>query len=257
MLIDLSLEIILSLFFMALIAGFIDTLAGGGGLLTIPALTLSGLPPLLALGTNKLQAVMGSGTASFMMLKKKKVTLQEVKGLFIYAFIGSTIGTITVQFINADVLNFIIPLVLLLIGFYFLLMPKASNIAKEEKMSEDTYKKTIVPLIGIYDGIFGPATGSFFSLSGVAFRAKELIKATALAKVMNFGTNLASILVFILYGQVAFYIAFIMMIGQAIGAYFGSNTLVKINPNYLRYLVVIMSFSMLIKYVIQMGWINI
>ncbi len=252
---DLSLEIILYLFFIALIAGFIDTLAGGGGLITIPALILSGIPPLMVLGTNKLQAVMGSGTASFMMLKKKKVTIKEVKGLFIYAFVGSAIGTILIQFVNIEILNFIIPFVLLLIGFYFLFMPKVSNITKEEKMSEDTYKKTIVPLIGLYDGMFGPATGSFFSLSGLALRSKELIKATALAKVMNFGTNIASIMVFIIFGQVAFYVGFIMMIGQAIGAYFGANTLVKINPNYLRVIVVIMCFVMLIKYITKMGWI--
>lgn len=252
---EFSYEIIIILFLTALIAGFIDTLAGGGGLLTTPALILAGMPPLLALGTNKLQAVAGSGTATFMMFKKKKITLKEVKELFIYAFVGSVLGTIIVQFINVDILNFIIPLVLFLIGIYFLFMPKASEIKKEEKLTENTYKKVVVPSIGVYDGMFGPGTGSFFSLSGIALRSHNLIKATALAKVMNFGTNLASIIIFLLFGQVAIFIGIIMMIGQLIGAYFGANTLVKMNPNHLRIIVVIMCFSMLIKYIFQMGWV--
>ncbi len=247
---ELSLEIILILFFVALFAGFIDTLAGGGGLLTTPALILAGIPPLMALGTNKLQAVAGSATASFMMIKKKKVTIKEVKSLFTFAFLGSALGTIIVQFIDVSLLNIIIPLVLFFIGIYFLFMPNAQNIQNtKEKMSEKTYSSTIVPTIGVYDGMFGPGTGSFFSLSAIALRSKELIKATALAKVMNFGTNLASIIVFILYGQVAFYIGFIMMIGQLIGAYIGANVLIKINPKYLRFIVVIICFIMLLKYI--------
>ncbi len=251
---ELSLEIVLILFFVALFAGFIDTLAGGGGLLTTPALILAGLPPLMALGTNKLQAVAGSATASFMMIKKKKVTIKEVKSLFLFAFLGSALGTIIIQFIDISILNIIIPLVLFFIGIYFLFMPNVQNIQnKKEKMSQNTYAKTIVPLIGTYDGMFGPGTGSFFSLSAIALRAKELIKATALAKVMNFGTNLASIIIFIIYGQVAFYIGFIMMIGQLIGAYFGANTLMKINPNYLRAIVVFMCFTMLIKYILNIS----
>ena len=106
-------ELMLILFAVAVFAGFIDTLAGGGGLLTIPALFLTGMPPLLALGTNKFQAFMGSGTASVMMLIKKKVTFKEVKYLMIMAFIGSAIGTICVQFIDVELLNFVIPIVLL------------------------------------------------------------------------------------------------------------------------------------------------
>ncbi len=248
-------EIIIMLFAVAVFAGLIDTLAGGGGLITIPALILAGLPPLLALGTNKFQAFVGSGTASIMMLRKKKVTFHEVKYLMLMAFVGSVIGTIAVQFIDVELLNFVIPLVLLFIGIYFLFMPKASNIDKKPKISEKAYKNIVVPSIGFYDGMFGPGTGSFLSLSGIALRGVELIKATAMAKTMNFATNIASVLVFLAYGQVIFSIGILMMIGQIIGAYIGSHFLVKINPNHLKIIVVIMCFTMLIKYCSQMGWI--
>ena len=250
-----SYDIMIILFSVAVFAGFIDTLAGGGGLITIPALILTGMPPLLALGTNKFQAFIGSGTASLMMLRKKKVTFKEVKYLMLMAFIGSAVGTICVQFIDVELLNFVIPLVLLLIGIYFIFMPKASEIDAEPRMSEKTYKYTAVPFVGFYDGMFGPGTGSFLSLSAIALRGMELIKATAMAKTMNFATNLGSVCIFLIYGQVIFTIGILMMIGQAIGAYFASHFLVKINPLHLRIIVIIMCFLMLIKYSSQMGWI--
>jgi len=243
------------LFAVAVFAGFIDTLAGGGGLITIPALILSGMPPLLALGTNKFQACVGSGTAAIMMFRKKKVTFEEVKYLMLMAFIGSVIGTICLQFIDIEVLNFVIPMVLLLIGIYFIFMPKASSVKSEPKMSQRTYRYTAVPFIGLYDGMFGPGTGSFLSLSAIALRGMELVRATALAKPMNFATNIASVFIFLLYGQIIFTVGIIMMAGQAIGAYTASHFLLKINPLYLRIIVIVMCFLMLLKYSFQMGWI--
>jgi len=259
MILDFSIftyDMMMILFAVAVFAGFIDTLAGGGGLITIPALILTGMPPLLALGTNKFQAFIGSGTASLMMIKKKKVTFSEMKYYMLIAFIGSAIGTVAVQFIDVELLNFVVPLVLLLIGIYFIFMPKASEIDVKPKMSETTYKYTAVPFIGFYDGMFGPGTGSFLSLSAIALRGKELIKATAMAKTMNFATNLGSVVIFLVYGQVLFTIGILMMIGQAVGAYFASHFLVKINPLHLRILVIIMCFLMLVKYSFQMGWVG-
>ena len=250
-----SYEILLILFAVAIFAGFIDTLAGGGGLITIPALILSGIPPLLALGTNKFQGFIGSGTAMVMMFYKKKITFHEVKYLMLMAFIGSTIGTICVQFIDVELLNFVIPLVLFLIGIYFIFMPKAKELDSKPKMSESMYKFTAVPFIGFYDGMFGPGTGSFLSVSAIALRGMELIKATATAKPMNFATNLASVFVFLFYGQIIFTVGITMMLGQAIGAYIASHFLLKINPLHLRIIVIAMCFLMLIKYSIQMGWI--
>jgi uncharacterized membrane protein YfcA len=244
------------LFTVAVFAGFIDTLAGGGGLITIPALILTGIPPLLALGTNKFQAFIGSGTASVMMLRKKKVTFHEVKYLMLMAFVGSIIGTICVQFIDVKLLNFVIPIVLFLIGIYFIFMPKASDIETKAKITEKTYKYTAVPIIGFYDGMFGPGTGSFLSVSAIALRGIELIKATAMAKTMNFATNLGSVIVFLIYGQVIFTIGILMMIGQMIGAYIASHFLLKINPLHLRIIVIAMCFLMLVKYSFQMGWLG-
>lgn len=249
-------EIVTFLFFAACISGFLDTLAGGGGLITLPALIISGIPPLFALGTNKLQGTMGTATATFMMIKTKKVQWADVKFLMLVAFIGSAAGTIAIQFINTDLLNFIIPAVLLLIAIYFLISPQPQQGGGEPRISDSYYGKFIVPSIGWYDGMFGPGTGSFFSLAGVSLRGQGLIEATAIAKTLNFSTNIASLFVFLLAGKVVWIAGITMMVGQFLGAWAGSHCLLRINPKYLRLLVVTMCLGMLCKYIVSMGWLS-
>ncbi|PVZ63888.1 TSUP family transporter [Pelagibaculum spongiae] len=253
-----SVELLVFLFSVSVVAGCIDTLAGGGGLISLPALIVSGVPPLAALGTNKLQGSMGTATATFMMLKKKQVRWQDVRLLMLAAFIGSTAGTIAVQFINTDALNFIIPLVLLLIAIYFICSPslgKKNNVAKLQKVASKSYRRFVVPIIGGYDGMFGPGTGSFFALAGVSLRGQGLIESTAIAKTLNFATNIASLIVFLIAGKVVWAAGLLMMVGQFIGAWVGSHFLVKINPQYLRVIVVVMCLGMLAKYGHSLGWL--
>jgi uncharacterized membrane protein YfcA len=244
-----SYELLAFLFFVAIVAGFLDTLAGGGGLLTLPALMMAGLPPLSALATNKLQSSMGTATATLMMLRNKHVRWDNVKWLMLAAFIGSTIGTIIIQLINTGALTIVIPLVIAFIGLYFLFTPTVDAANKNPIMSAALYKKMVVPLIGCYDGLFGPGTGSFFALAGRALRAQPFLQATAIAKTLNFSTNIASLIIFLLAGQVIWIIGFTMMLGQFIGAWLGAHCLFKIPVNYLRYLVVFICFSMLVKYI--------
>ena len=244
----LSIDLLSVLFLIAIIAGFIDTLAGGGGLITMPALLISGVPPLAALGTNKLQGSVGTATSSLMMLKHKRIHWHEIKHLMLFAFIGSALGSIAVQFINVDVLSFIIPLVLLAIAIYFVISPVPNEDKLEPRLSNKIYKYTVVPVIGWYDGMFGPGTGSFFSLAGVSLRGHGLIRSTAIAKALNFATNIASLIIFIAAGQLVWIIGITMMFGQIIGAWLGSHSLLKIKPSYLRIVVVLMCIGMLIKY---------
>jgi uncharacterized membrane protein YfcA len=246
---NLSYELLAFLFFVAIAAGFLDTLAGGGGLLTLPALMMAGLPPLSALATNKLQSSMGTATATFMMLRNKHVRWHHVKWLMFAAFIGSAMGTVIIQLINTDALTIVIPVVICFIGLYFLFTPTVDEANKKPRMSASRYKKLVVPVIGCYDGLFGPGTGSFFALAGRALRAQPFLEATAIAKTLNFSTNIASLIVFFFAGQVIWLVGFAMMLGQSIGAWLGAHCLFKIPVNYLRYLVVFICFAMLVKYV--------
>lgn len=253
---NFSIELLTFLFIIAIVAGLIDTLAGGGGLISLPALILAGISPLAALGTNKLQGSMGTATATYLMFRNRRINYQECKPLMQFAFIGSIIGSVAVQFINIDVLSFVIPMVLLLIVVYFVVSPLMKKQKNKSHLSSSDYKKYVVPIIGFYDGMFGPGTGSFFALAGVFCRGHDLITSTAIAKSLNFATNIASLIIFLAAGHVVWVVGLIMMLGQSIGAHFGAHFLFKIKPFYLRMVVVLMSTTMLIKYSHSMGWFN-
>lgn len=242
-----SLEILTFLFFVAMVAGFLDTLVGGGGLLAVPALLLSGIPPIYVLGTNKFQGSMGTGVATLLLFRKKKLNWSAIKYLMLVSFIGSVIGGVIVQFIDTKALSFAIPIVLVFISIYFIISPKPKKTSKSSASSK-SFDKYAVPAVGFYDGMFGPGAGSFFVMTAVMLKKLEIIQATILAKPLNFASNIAGFIVFFSFGHIAFLIGLVMMVGQLIGAFFGTHYLLKANPLVIRFLIVIMSISMLARY---------
>lgn len=242
---DLPVSAIMLLLAAAMLAGFVDTLAGGGGLITIPTLMISGIPPIYALGTNKLQAVVGSGTASLIMFKRKKVAFSRVKIMMCSAFTGGLLGAIVVQFFDTEVLNILVPLVIVLIAIYFVFSPAYALEQREVRLQTGAYSASAVPAIGFYGGMFGPGTGSFLVLGGVALRGQDIVTATAVAKTLNFATNVASLMVFVAFGKVLWVVGGLMMVGQAIGANLGARTLLSIDPRWLRYMVILVCMVML------------
>ena len=245
---NFSLEILAFLFLIGVLAGFLDTLVGGGGLLAVPALLLSGIPPIYVLGTNKFQGSMGTGIATFLLFRKKKLDWQSVKNLMIASFIGSVIGGIIVQFVDTEILSFVIPIVLVIIAIYFIVSPKP-RVINSSSNSDKRFESYAVPGVGFYDGMFGPGAGSFFVMTGVMLKKLEIIQATILAKPLNFASNIAGLIVFFIFGHIAFIVGLVMMLGQLIGSFVGTHYLLKANPKVIRALIVISSLSMLAKYV--------
>jgi uncharacterized protein len=248
---ELALESLALLFLAAALAGFMDTLAGGGGLITMPALVLSGIPLQVALGTNKLQACLGTATSSLLFLKRSQLNWPELRPLMGTAFIGALAGTLLLLAIDSALLGFMIPCVLLVIAGYFFLAPYLKLATGKARMSAKTYTRTLVPLIGAYDGFLGPGTGSFFTLAGVSLRGLELIAATAMAKPLNFASNLASLIIFLIAGKILWLPGIIMVIGQMLGAWLGAHYLFNINPAKLRLLIVGICLLMLSRYLWQ------
>lgn len=248
---QLSVELLALLFAVAVFAGFVDTLAGGGGLITVPTLILTGISPIMALGTNKLQGCMGTATATVMMFRNRKIEWAQVKYPMLYAFFGAVLGTLILQFVSADALTLIVPVVLLVIAIYFIFSSRIQITERKPRVTTDFYQKSIVPGIGFYDGFFGPGTGSFFSLAGVALRGQPLLDATATAKALNFSTNIASLVVFIFAGKIVWAAGLVMMAGQVIGAWLGAHSLFRISTNLLRLIIVAVCIAMLIRYSIQ------
>ena len=245
---SLTLEVILMLTAVAAVAGFIDAIAGGGGLLTIPAMLLANIPPVLTLGTNKLQAASGALTASITMIKKGVVSPSKMKLAIAGAFIGSVLGTIAVQMSPPDMLEKLIPFLIAAIGIYTLFAPSLGEVEAEPRVSESTWQRVVAPLIGFYDGYVGPGTGMFFALGNVALRGRQIIAATGAAKVLNLSTNIASLIFFIIGGNVLWKVGLAMMVGQTIGAYAGSHLVVKGGSTIIRPVIVLVCLAMVTKY---------
>lgn len=154
---ELGLDVLAILFGVATVAGFIDAIAGGGGLLTIPALLSTGIPPSMALGTNKLQSCGGSLSASLYFVRKKAVNLKQIAILILLTFIGAVLGTILVQNIDVNALKIVLPFLILAIGIYFLFSPNIGDQDRKQRISYPLFSCSAGMGIGFYDGVFGPA----------------------------------------------------------------------------------------------------
>ncbi len=237
----------------AVIAGFIDTLAGGGGLLTVPALLLGGFSPLQTLGTNKLQGVFGTFVATASLFRRSEVTALSAVLPFSMSLIGGAIGAVAVQQVNARSLDLAVPIVLVAIALYFLLAPKAGSVERKPRLHERGYSLFVLPSIGFYDGFFGPGTGSFYALTGVSLRGWDLVRATANAKLFNLASSLASLIIFIRGGRVMWLIGLAMICGQVVGARFGSTVVMKGGAKVIRPMIVVVCVVMLGRYMFQKG----
>ncbi len=253
--IDLTLNITLLLLLAGAIAGFVDALAGGGGLISLPALLMTGLPPINAIATNKLQGSFGTLTSSLTVLKKNIVSLAEIKFMFFASLLGSSLGAFILLFIDVDALQFIIPLVLISIIIYFSFSPNLDKQkARTPKISRNHFRYLAVPFIGFYDGILGTGAGSFFATAGVALRAQTLVKATSVAKFLNLASNFAALVVFIFSGKVIWIFGSIMIIGQILGGYLGSLAIVNGGTKFIKPMILIMSSAMTLRYVYEMWY---
>lgn len=240
----LSPEIVVFLFLVGTVAGFVDSVAGGGGLICLPALLWTGLPPAQALATNKLQGSFGTFSAALAFVRKGHVSLKDMRRLIAFTFVGSAAGTIAVQFSDAAFLNDVMPWLLVAVALYFLLSPRVGDLDAHKRMDERLFALVFGLGLGFYDGFFGPGTGSFFAIAYVALLGHNLRKATAHTKVANFTSNIASLAFFILGGQVVWSIGLVMAAGQFIGARFGSHQVITRGARLVRPLLVVVSLAM-------------
>lgn len=235
------------LFCVAVLAAFIDSIAGGGGLLTVPALLAAGLTPAQALATNKLQSVGGSFSASLYFIRRGAVRLNEQWLNIAMTFIGSVLGTVLIQHLDAEILRQVLPLLLIAIGLWFLLMPRLGEEDRTRRLHGLPFALVGGGCVGFYDGFFGPGAGSFYALAFVTLCGYNLAKSTAHAKVLNFTSNVASLLFFMFGGKVVWAIGFVMMAGAFCGARLGARLVLSRGQKLIRPMVVIVSVVMSAK----------
>lgn len=222
------------LFTTGLVAGMIDSIAGGGGLITLPVLLAMGLPPKLALGTNKFQSSFGSFTASYHYVRKGVADLRDARLGIIMTFAGAALGAWSVQQIHSDVLAGIVPVLLFAIVVFMLFSPKLGEVSTSPKMSKPVFYVLTGLGLGFYDGFFGPGVGSFWAIVFVFGLGFDLMKATGYTKLMNFASNIVSFVVFLLGGHIWFWAGACMAVGQIIGSRIGSGLAVKRGARFIR-----------------------
>ena len=231
----MSPEILLPLLFgAAFIAGLIDSIAGGGGLITVPVLLGIGLPPQVALGTNKLQASFGSGSAMLHFIRAGTVTVSDCWSGILWTAIGAAIGVWAVQLLDATLLKQLIPWLLAAIAIYTLLSPRLGAEDAHARLKAGTFYLLFGLSIGFYDGFFGPGTGSFWTMALMMLLGYSMLRATATTKVMNFTSNFVALIFFLSVGQVRFVEGFIMGVGQFLGARVGSKLVIRRGTAFIR-----------------------
>ena len=218
----------------AFLGGFIDSIAGGGGLITLPAIMAMGAPPHLALATNKLQGSFGSFTATLNFTRKGMIDYKEAFLGIIFTFIGAAIGATAILFLNPKFLQIIIPFLLIVIFIYTIFMPKIGESDRASRMNYKIFYISFGLILGFYDGFFGPGAGSFWTFAMVALIGLNMKKAVAHTKLLNFVSNVVSLGVFIAAGQMLWVVGILMGIGQILGAFIGSNLVIKKEIKFIK-----------------------
>ena len=222
------------LFAAGLAAGFVDAIAGGGGLITLPALLGLGISPHLALGTNKLQGTFGSASATWHYAEAGTMQLRDCLLGFVFTFVGSVIGALVVQRVDPELLRKVIPLLLAVIAVFVWLKPKLGDTDLHPRMNRRSFDILLGLGLGFYVGFFGPGTGTFWAIAFVLLVGFNLTKATGHTKAMNFASNLGSLICFIWLGQVHYAAGITMGIGQLLGARLGAKMVVARGTRFIR-----------------------
>jgi len=235
------------LFGTGLVAGFVDSIAGGGGLITLPVLLSFGLEPKLALGTNKLQATCGVSSAAWHYAAAKIVRLQDCVWGFVISAIGAAVGTLAVQRLDPSLLRRAIPILLLAVAVYTLLKPRLGAEDLHPRLGGKCFYLTFGLLLGFYDGFFGPGTGTFWTMAFMLGQGFNLTRATGYSKVMNFASNLSALVFFAFSGHVAFAAGLAMGAGQLLGARAGSRMVIARGTKFIRPVFISVVFALTLK----------
>lgn len=244
--VELAPEIIALLCLAAVAAGFVDAIAGGGGLITVPALLAAGIPPVAAIATNKVQASFGTASATWSYWRAGRIDFGILKWPLAATLVGAGLGAFAVTVVDTRWLMVLLPVLLIAIALYFLFGPKASDEDAHARLTPLAYS-AVAGGIGFYDGFFGPGTGSFFALSLVTLMGMGLTRATAHTKALNLMSNVISVVVLAAGGHVLWLLGGCMAVGQIIGGRLGAHSAMRFGPRLIRPLLVIISLGMVAK----------
>lgn len=255
----MELEIVISLVVFAFMAGAIDAAVGGGGLIQIPALmsSLPHLQPATVFGTNKLASIFGTGSAAWSYLRQVKLPWNLLGVIALCSFVSAFMGAASVTLIPVDILKPFVLFMLIVIALYTFMKKQFGQLHVEQKPN----KKMLILaalgslLIGFYDGIFGPGTGSFFIFFFIRYLSVDFLHASALSKIANFTTNLAALSFFIPSGHVLFLLGAMMAVANIAGSLLGVRLAFKYGSGFIRILFLILVSLLICRLSYQLFWV--
>lgn len=231
----------------AFAAGFVDSIAGGGGLITLPALMLAGAPPVTALATNKVQGLFGAGMAAFSYARGGHVNLRKQLPTAALSFAAAMIGAFIVKWLPTEVIRLGLPILLIAIALFFALKPGLSDIDRHQRITPALFSVTLVPLVGFYDGLIGPGTGAFFMLGFVGLAGYGILKATAHTKLLNFASNVGGLTAFALVANPWWATGLAMGLAQMAGAALGARLAMRIGARLIKPLLVVTASALALR----------
>lgn len=235
------------LFFAGIFASVIDTIGGGGGVITLPSLMSIGLPGATALGTNRLQGSISECTASFRFWRKGHIEFKSAWLGYLFAAVGAGLGAITILSIHPQHLQKILPFCLLAVFVYMMCSPTLRREQVKPRVSPFVFYLTVPIFIGFYNGFFGPGTGSFWILALMYFLGVPIHYAVMRAKPLNLAGNIVSLICFAIQGHVAYWTLLVMAPGQILGASLGSQLVMKHGQKIVRPMFVIVFIILMTK----------
>jgi len=243
---ELGLDLIALLVAVAFVAGMIDAIAGGGGLITIPALLAAGVPPVAAIATNKLQSTFGTAGAVIAYARGGHIDFRQFALPALASFGGSAVGAFILTRIDSGFLAALLPALLVAMALYYCFAPKMSDLDRHSRAGPLLLAAAAM-IIGCYDGFFGPGTGSFFTTALVAIFGLGLIRAVAHAKLLNLASNLAALAVLVVGGHVLWITGLAMAVGSIAGGQAGAHFAMRFGAGIARPLLIVSSLALTAK----------
>lgn len=217
-------------------AGFVDSVAGGGGLISLPAYLFAGLPIHVAYGTNKMAASFGTGIAVRQFAKNGSIRLRPALIAAAGAIVGGWLGAHLVMMLSAEVVQIMMMICLPIVAVFMLTRKQLGSDENHfmEARKENLLSAAIGIGIGIYDGLFGPGTGTFLLMFFTTFLGYSMVTATANAKVVNLASNIGALITYILGGKVLYAIGIPCILCAALGNFIGSRMAIKNGSRFIR-----------------------
>jgi len=247
---ELSLQTFLIVCPLVFLAGLIDAIGGGGGLISLPAYLIAGLPPHLAVGTNKISSPFGTALATYRFVRAGLVNLKLAVPAVIAAILGSSIGANISLRLPEKVMTYILVIVLPVSAFLVMnkkiFNDKGSNHVTLDKRTYITATVSAF-VIGIYDGFYGPGTGTFLIIAFTIFARLDLKMANAQAKVINLTTNVTALVVFLMNGQVLISLGLAAAVCNMVGGYIGAGLAMKNGSKIVKPSILLVLFLLALK----------